>query len=422
VRARFRLDLRLRIAAVLATVCIAVVGALGVTFYMASEDMEEALVEQIVSEELDSLIQRGNTAPGASSASGPNLQYYVVRTASDREKVPANLRELGPGHHEVGVGIDERKVAVRDFEGTRYIVTYDAGPHEAREQRLQNLVVLAIATAALVAIVLGYLLAGVLTRQLTRLAQELPRLSLDEPHAPLERPDHDPEVATLAHALDQYHARMVDMIRREQEFTANASHELRTPLTAIRTSCELLAAEQNLSDKGRARLDMVAAAAEQMTDRIETLLYLARQRPPTLAQRVGLRECVTQAAASCRDEISRKGLAFDVPIREDAVVTLDRNALQLVLANLIKNAVRYTDRGFVRVSYDEPRLTVADSGSGISPQHLPQVFERFYRGDIDLDGLGLGLAIVRRICDDLGWKIEVQSQPGSGSAFSILLA
>jgi signal transduction histidine kinase len=104
------------------------------------------------------------------------------------------------------------------------------------------------------------------------------------------------------------------------------------------------------------------------------------------------------------------------------VVTLDRKALQLVLANLIKNAVRYTDRGFVRVSYDEPRLTVSDSGSGISPQHLPQVFERFYRGDVDLDGLGLGLAIVRRICDDLGWKIEVKSQPGSGSAFSIVLA
>jgi signal transduction histidine kinase len=422
VRALFKLDLRRRIAVVLATVCIAVVGALGITFYMASEDMEEALVEQIVSEELDSLVHRGNTSTSPANASGPNLQYYVVRTPADREKIAPNLRDLGPGRHQIGTGSDELKVAVRDVDGTRYIVAYDAGPHELREQRLQNLVILAIATAALVAIVLGYLLAGVLTRQLTELAHELPRLSLDEAHAPLERADHDPEVAALAHALDQYHARMVDMIRREQEFTANASHELRTPLTAIRTSCELLGAEQNLSEKGRARLDMVAAAAEQMTERIETLLYLARQRPPTLAQPVGLRECVTEAAAGCREEISRKGLAFDVPIRDDAVVTLDRNALQLVLANLIKNAVRYTDRGFVRVSYDEPRLTVADSGSGISPQHLPQVFERFYRGDADLDGLGLGLAIVRRICDDLGWKIEVQSQPGSGSAFSIVLA
>jgi signal transduction histidine kinase len=76
----------------------------------------------------------------------------------------------------------------------------------------------------------------------------------------------------------------------------------------------------------------------------------------------------------------------------------------------------------VRVTYDAPRLTVSDSGSGIAPEHLPQVFERFYRGDRNADGLGLGLAIVRRICDDLGWKIEVRSEPGSGSAFSIVLA
>jgi signal transduction histidine kinase len=167
---------------------------------------------------------------------------------------------------------------------------------------------------------------------------------------------------------------------------------------------------------------MVTAAADQMTDRIEALLYLARHRPSTAVESVELRECVTEAAAPLREEIARKGLAFEVPIEPDAVVTLDRKALQLVLSNLIKNAVRYTERGFVRVSYDRQRLTVADSGSGIAPQHLPQVFERFYRGTPDVDGLGLGLAIVRRICDDLGWKIEVDSRPGMGSAFSVVLA
>jgi signal transduction histidine kinase len=137
---------------------------------------------------------------------------------------------------------------------------------------------------------------------------------------------------------------------------------------------------------------------------------------------VPLRECVDQAAASCRDEIARKGLEFEVAIDTGVCLSLDRKALQLVLSNLIKNAVRYTDRGYVRVSYDRHRLTVADSGAGIAPQHLPQVFERFYRGEGDAGGLGLGLAIVRRICDELGWKIEVASTPGAGSAFSIVLA
>ena len=417
-----KLDLRLRIALVLAAACITVVAALGITLYMASEDMEKSLVEQIVSEELESLIARAAGNQAADSASGPNLQYHVLRTTEDYRKLPGNFRGLGPGHHDVGHGIDELHVAVKDDNGVRYLVAYDSGPHELREARFRSLLWLALAAVVVVAALLGYWLAGVLTSQLTDLAARVASLGPEEPHPRLERSGQDPEVAALAHALDQYHARIVEMIKREQEFTANASHELRTPLTAIRTSCELLAAESALTAKGRSRLEMIDAAAEQMTARIEALLYLARQHPSEAAEPVALRECVNEAAVPCRDEISRKGLAFEVPIEDGAVVRLNRRALVLVLANLIKNAVRYTEHGFVRVTYDAPRLTVADSGSGIAPEHLPQVFERFYRGDHDAEGLGLGLAIVRRICEDFGWKIDVQSRPGAGSAFSIVLS
>lgn len=417
-----RLSLRLRIAVVLATVSITIVGALGITLYTASEEMEDALVEQLVDEELDSLVARSRAASPRIASSGPNLQYHVLRSLNEYKNLPPALRGLGPGHHRVGRGADEMHVAVRDLDGTRYLVAYDAGPHEVREARFKYLVLLALGTAVIVSAALGYWLAGVLTRQLTELAQRVAKLGPGEDHEKLQRPDHDAEVAALARALDQYHARIVEMIAREQEFTANASHELRTPLTAIRTSCELLSAAPGLPEKELARVDMIAQASEQMTDRIEALLYLARQRPAENVEAVPLRECVDEAAAPYRDEIARKGLSFEAAIPEETRVKLDRKALELVLVNLIKNAVRYTDSGYVRVTYDAPRLTVADSGSGIAPDHLPQVFERFYRGDEREDGLGLGLAIVRRICDDLGWKIEVESKRGAGSAFSIVLA
>lgn len=417
-----KLDLRLRIAVVLATVCIAVVGALGITLYLASEDMEEALVEQLVLEEMDALVERARISGAPLPTGGPNLQYYVLSSPGDYEKLPPGLRHLGPGHHQVGRGPDEQHIAVRDVDGTRFIVAYDESLHEAREARFRGLVYLSVGTAALVAVILGYLLAGVLTRQLTELASRVARLAPDEPHPPLEREDHDREVAALAHALDAYHARVLDMMAREQEFTANASHELRTPLTAIRTSCELLGADADLHEKSRMRVDMIDGAARQMTECIESLLYLARQHRREAREPVDMRRCIDDAAAACRDEIERKGLAFDVEVRGDASIELDRKALQLVLANLIRNAVRYTERGHVRVTYEARRLRVSDSGEGITPEHLPQLFERYYRGGTHSDGLGLGLAIVRRVCDDLGWKIEVESQPGAGSAFTVLLA
>ena len=119
---RVNLDLRLRIAAVLATVCIVVVGGLGLTLYMASNELEQSLVLQVVSEEMESLITRARSSSGPVSPGGPNLQYYVLDTQADFEDLPPPLRNLGPGHHNVGHGIDKLHVAVREVEGKRYVV------------------------------------------------------------------------------------------------------------------------------------------------------------------------------------------------------------------------------------------------------------------------------------------------------------
>ncbi|HYH42098.1 MAG TPA: HAMP domain-containing sensor histidine kinase [Burkholderiales bacterium] len=413
-------DLRTRIAVVLAAICIAVVAVLGVMLFLASEDMQEGLVEQLVSEELDALIERAKAPAAPLSGGGPNLQYYVVRSSEANDRLPAVLRALPPGQHEVGRGDDERHVAVREVDGTRYVVVYDSGPHEVREARFRTLLLAALAVTAVVAMLLGHWLAGVLTRQLKYLATRVRTLTPGEACVPLERPGQDREVAALAHALDDYHARLTEMMHREQEFTANASHELRTPLTAIRTSCELLGADTTLGEKARSRIAMVDHAARQMTDRMEALLLLARAHQGELPEPVALRRCVEDTAAPFGDEIARKGLTLEIAIPEESVVTLDRKALQLVLANLIRNAVRYTDRGYVRVSCDGRRISVADSGAGIAPEHRSQVFERHYRAESKPEGLGLGLSIVRRICDDLGWKIDVQSTPGQGSTFSLV--
>ena len=417
-----RFDLRARIAIAFAAVCIAVVGVLGVTLYVASEDMEHELIESLVDEEMEALVERAHAGGAGVPAGGPNMQYNVLRTADDYAKAPAALRELAPGHHEIGSGPGELHVAVRDVQGARYIVAYDAGLHEVREASFRRLLLLSLAAVALGAAALGYSLAGLLTRQLTQLAARVSTLAPDAPQAPLERPDHDPEVAALARALDAYHARILDLMRREQEFTANASHELRTPITGIRTTCELLAADSALDARSRARVEMIESAARQMTERMDALLFLARQHRRDEAEDVARRRCVEETAAAFAGEMQRKNLDLEIGIAEDEVVHVDRKALQLVLANLIRNAVRYTDSGRIRVAYEAPRLSVADTGACIAPEHLPRLFQRHYRASGDADGLGLGLAIVRRICDDLGWKMHVESRPGAGSLFSVAFA
>lgn len=414
-----RLDLRLRIAAVLAIVCISIVGTLGVTLYAAADEMEQALIEELVTEELDSLVERSRSGERV-FATGPNLQYYVLYSAADYEQLPSTIRNLGPGLHEVGQGASHKRIGIRDNDGKRYVVVYDEGAHELREAHLRQLLFFSLITSIVVSIVVGYALAGVLTRQLDDLAERVVRLAPNEPHPPLKRADHDREVAALAHALDQYHTRLLAMMQREQEFTANASHELRTPLTAISTTCELLGADTNLDDKARGRVQNISEAAKHMADGLESLLRLARGDITDKEESVHLRQCVAEAAAPYSKQMADKKLQFDLQIAESVVLRLERKALQLVLTNLIKNAVAYTQRGFVRVSYEEKRLTVVDSGPGIALQSRHRIFERHYRADEKSEGRGLGLSIVRAVCDDCGWKIEVNSAPGGGSTFTVV--
>jgi signal transduction histidine kinase len=260
----------------------------------------------------------------------------------------------------------------------------------------------------------------VLTRQLTELAQRVARLAPDEPYAPLARAEQDAEVAAVARALDDYRSRMTRMVRHEQEFTANASHELRTPLTAIRTSCELLLGEPALPEKARARVQMIDEAARRMSEQLQTLLFIAREEVLNATEDVALAECVTEAAEAFRGEIGRKGIALEVAIDTMTVLTVNRQALHTVLVNLIRNAVQHTERGFIRVTFLAHRLTVADSGAGIASEHLPHLFERYYRAEDRGSGFGLGLAIVKRICDHYGWRVEVASEPGRGSGFAIV--
>ena len=414
-----KLGLRLRIALVLALACLLAAGGVGVTLYSASEDMEDALIDQIVAEEMDYLSQRHREDPAYQPQRSSNLQSYIVRAGQDDRALPPFLRGMAPGRHELYTGNDEIHVLVRDERGSRYFVAYEVGLHAQREREFRLLIVSSTLTAALASLLLGYWISGLLVRQVTGLASRVGSMKPGQREARLTQPGQDPEIAMLARAFEDYQTRIEQLIRREQEFTANASHELRTPLTAIRTSCELLLTDTALGDKSRARVEWINAAAGRMAEQVQALLFLARGQALGESEPVSLGDCVAEAVEPYRAELARKGLELEIDIAPDAHLDLNYQALRLVLANLIRNAVQYTERGQVRVSYSGRTLAVSDTGPGIEAADRPRLFERFYRAGGGSDGYGLGLAIVKRICDQYGWAIRVDSAPRRGSIFSV---
>jgi len=414
-------SLRYRVAVALATFSIFTVGTLCIILYFVSDNIEEDHIEQVIEMEMDHLVYRYQKHSDFISQVGSHLKTYVIHDIDDELQIPAYLRGLNAGYHRIYYGLEDFHVLVRTVDAVKFLVAYRIALHQQRLSKLRLLILLSWIVVVAIAFVVGYLLARILVKQVTDLAERVNLLAPgDIQDGLLTQPGMDEEVAQLARALDDYQKRIKRMLQREQEFTANISHELRTPITTILTSCELLVATSDIPIKAYQRIKMIEAAATRMGEQIQALLFLAREQALGVIETVAVAECVYDAADPLMAEISRKKLTFEVLIEPDVVLTVNRQALHTVLMNLIRNAVQYTPRGCIRVGFDHQRLSISDSGIGIEPAFLPLLYERFFRGSTQGQGLGIGLAIVKRICNHYGWLIEVNSTPGQGTTFHIV--
>jgi signal transduction histidine kinase len=225
---------------------------------------------------------------------------------------------------------------------------------------------------------------------------------------------------------DLTRTRRLEAVRRD--FVANVSHELRTPLTVIGGFAETLA-EGSVSSEDRTRFArLIAANTQRMQRVVDELLDLSRiesggwvPRPAT----VDVGEVATDVLGANAAAAQRQGVALDARISANArEVYADRTALRQILGNLVENAIRHTSEGSIVIvaSRDTDGWTtvgVRDTGSGIAPQHLPRIFERFYRVDTarsrESGGTGLGLSIVKHLVEAHGGRVHAESTPGSGT-------
>jgi two-component system phosphate regulon sensor histidine kinase PhoR len=247
---------------------------------------------------------------------------------------------------------------------------------------------------------------------------------------PFPGPEGQPPGAVLTfHDVTERHR--VERVRRD--FVANASHELRTPLTSIRGFVEALedgAMEEPAT--GRRFLEKIRLHADRMAGLVSDLLELSRlesgERAPTW-EPVAPAEVAEDVAASLAGAAERKRVALHRADHGAPTVVSDADRLRLILENLVENAVKYTPAGgrveiTTRPAADGgAELVVNDDGPGIPPEHLPRIFERFYRVDKarsrELGGTGLGLSIVKHLAEGMGATVSVESQPGRGTRFTV---
>lgn len=228
--------------------------------------------------------------------------------------------------------------------------------------------------------------------------------------------------------------RHLENVRRD--FVANVSHELRTPITSIKGFIETLqeGAIDNPAD-ARRFLDILARQADRLNAIFDDLLTLSRIEEGGVREQIRLEPgsvitVVMAALEACAPRAVQRKIRIQTQFPEKAIVRLNENLLEQAMINLIDNAIKYSDEGsevLVKVHQQggEVHVDVQDRGPGIEKAHLPRLFERFYRVDKARTrkegGTGLGLAIVKHIAECHAGKATVQSIPGQGSTFSMVL-
>ena len=237
------------------------------------------------------------------------------------------------------------------------------------------------------------------------------------------------EVARLGQTLNEMLSRLQGAFERERQFSSDVSHELRTPIAVIRSQCDYCLSPQASDSDRQEGLEAIQRQAERMSRMVGQLLMLSRAdngRFVPQIEAVDLSQLCQMCLLEAQPAAQKAQVALQDAVEPELVLSGDETLLLRLVENLLSNAIRYNKPGgsvrlCLRRQDQSLVLQVADTGQGIPPEELPKIWDRFYRGDASRssEGTGLGLSMVQWIAQVHRAQVQVESQPGQGSCFTV---
>lgn len=360
-------------------------------------------------------VREGKMSKPLPPPSGAQARFQTVALKGDRlARVLEAPRRLGT-----------RRIFIRVF--------YDQTEMRRVLRETAEAFLLALPLTVLLCSMGGYWIAGRSLRPLAVMAAHARKIGSESLSERLPNPNPHDELGQLASVFNETLGRLESSFAELRRFTADASHELRTPLTALRAVGEVTLSQAETQDDWRECVGSMLEESQRLNDLIESLLTLARMdsgKVAIQAENVRLGEVAEDVCASLAVVAAEKEQHIDLTGEPALAASADPLLLRQALMNIVHNALRYAPANthvIVRIASRDSRavIEVSDQGPGIASEHLPRLFDRFYRVDKARSraegGHGLGLSIAKWSVERMGGQVEVESQVGAGSVFRIIL-
>jgi len=388
---------------------------------LALDIAENSLFDKRFDSEADTFIQLYRKYPSVISMQNGDYQVFVARHGN-HASVPSYLRGIAVGTDEVIVNGQERDLLVKKSDGNIFYFLINNRSFENFENIYFAIMLLATAVILCISFVLSLTVANriiVPITRLTELVSNFRKMNGNAASRQKERPASD-EIQILEKSFYEYHDRISSLLEREREFSIDVSHELRTPLMGIQGAAEHIHRHSESGDRNHELTSRILRGCRQMSSLVEGMLYLAKE-PANFSNHmepINVNELVDDYVTIISDLATRKGITVHQDFQNRLVVDAIPVVLGIVINNIILNAVKHTNRDKINIFIRGSTVVVQDFGPGMDNEVQNRSFERYERGHSD-DGSGIGLFLVRRFCEQFDWKLDVISDPSTGTIISI---
>ena len=395
------------------------------TVYMRTR-LEDQLINNTLQRELKNFVDFKRDNPEPDARWTMSVYEAMIVRPNKTAIVPFAWQRYTTGVYDIeDIGRESKvrpyKLAVYKDADYWAFLRFDVSTQKLSERQLLTVLAASVFAFAVLSLLIGFWLSARVMSPVIDLVQRVRAMSKTGRPELLKSHFADDEVGQLAAALDDYSTRLTEMVERDREFNADVSHELRTPLAVIASTTELLQASPDLTNKLSERLKRIERAVRQSSELIDALLLLSRRerQAPNDGETTDVARVVEQVVDAQRTHVINKPVQVRVNIEEALATVAPSSVVAVALSNLIGNAFKYTQAGEVIVTVGHGRVTIEDTGPGIEVEDADKLFERGVRGTKVGKGGGLGLAIVRRLCELYGWKVSLAPRPQGGATATL---